>query len=186
MKKLCILVIVSLFSALTFSQQRNNISKEKLKNDQSLKFHEIKFNLGTSLLSIPEISYEHFVEDNMGIGLSFSYSIADPDNVDLNWSIVPHYRLYFGKKRANGFFIEANTGIYQYEDRLVPYYDYNTNEFISNKETKNVFGFGIATGFKLLTKNNFAFELYAGALRSTKSINDFILPRIGLLLSKRF
>ena len=189
MKKFIIEISMTLITTMSFAQEKKEELNLKNQDEQPTESHEIKFNLGMAVFSFPELSYEYFLEDNMGLGVSLGYSFADPDDFDLKWQIIPHYRLYFGKKRTNGFFIEGNLGLYgsnviNYES----YYNPNLNNWTETVETKyrTDFGFGSSVGFKLLTKNNFAGEINAGIVKSIGSTEVELIPRLGVSLTKRF
>jgi len=187
------IIFASLFLGIIqigFAQQELNEEEEaKLRTEelQQTGNHELKFNLGMAVVGIPELSYEYFIEDNMGVGVSAAISLVDADEMTLRSIITPYYRLYFGKKKAAGFFIEGNAAIASYEDNYYEYYynngdhyqDYNENKFTS-------FGFGLAIGFKLLARNGFSGEIYAGGGRLFNDESIEVFPRLGVSLGKRF
>ena len=156
--------------------------------------NEIKINLFYAVLAIPEITYERIIEDNMGAGISVAIG-ATNENVfgsRINYIITPHYRLYFGNKKANGFFIEGNAGVISYKE-----YDYSSLAYTSYPAGYNYtlpeinytsFGLGAAAGAKFLTRNGFLGEAYLGVGRVFSSKNNAIeaYPRFGLTIGKRF
>ena len=61
-----------------------------------------------------------------------------------------------------------------------------TQDYVIDEKTTN-FGMGAAVGFKLLTRNNYVGELFAGAGRLFGDSLDFeMYPRLGLSIGKRF
>src|SRR5687768_7683065 len=64
--------------------------------------NEIKLNLLYTVIGIPEISYERLLKDNMGVGLSIFAAIDNKQ--DYSFAAIPHFRVYFGAKKAAGFF----------------------------------------------------------------------------------
>lgn len=189
MKNFLFVVLILGFVQMGFAQDELSEEEEAQLRTEELDQtgnHEIKFNLGMAVVGIPEVSYEYFIEDNMGVGISAAIALVNPDEITLRGIITPYYRLYFGKKKAAGFFIEGNAAIAHYED---DYYDYywdgeGSYEYEENKFTD--FGFGLAVGFKLLARNGFSGEIYAGGGRlfNDESIQAF--PRLGVSLGKRF
>jgi len=147
--------------------------------------NEIKINLLMSILGLPEINYERIIEDNMSVGLAAFVGVNNND-LDYNFGFIPNYRLYFGGKKASGFFIEGNMALVSVKD--YSRYYYSDNGYGSfNKENKLNFGLGAAAGAKFLTKNGFLGEVYLGLgrfLGQNRSVEAY--PRIGITLGKRF
>ena len=100
--------------------------------------------------------------------------------MDLRLSFTPYYRMFFGQKKAAGFFIEANSIVVNYVDTI--YYNGSTNTY----ETKTGFGLGAAAGAKFLTKNNLIGEVYGGVGRVFGDNSLGAYPRFGITLGKRF
>ena len=151
--------------------------------------NEIKANLPYFIAGIPEISYEHILDQNSGIGISLAIQL------DKSWEvpfiITPYYRMYFGgeksQTKAMGFFIEADAVVAQ---QHVSYYDSNYNYAGYDSSTTN-FGFGAAVGVKLLNKNGYIGEVFGGIsrvfgvdLEHTDATE--MLPRVGINIGKRF
>ncbi|KQN38788.1 hypothetical protein ASE92_05040 [Pedobacter sp. Leaf41] len=156
--------------------------------------NEIKINLFYSILALPEITYERIIEDNMGVGLSVAIG-ATNENVfgsKINYVITPHYRIYFGNKKANGFFIEGNAGIISHKEfdyTSLAYTSYPAGYDITLPERNYTdFGLGAAAGAKFLTRNGFLGEAYLGVGRVFGSKNQSLeaYPRFGLTIGKRF
>lgn len=152
--------------------------------------NEIRINLLTSVIGLPELNYERFFADNMGVGLAVAFSVDKIENMSLRSMVLPYYRLYFGSKKSSGFFIEGNMAMVNEKQKGANlYFDYtNGNYYYSNTYTKSStnFGFGLATGFKFLTRNGFVGEIYLGAGRLFGEPIDDAYPRLGITLGKRF
>ena len=140
-----------------------------------------------SLFALPEITYERLLTDNSSVGLSIMFSV-DNEN-DNKFGITPHYRVYFGKKKANGFFLEGNATIVKFEE----YYQYSQFDmkgnmilFGSNIDKYTSFGMGIAAGTKFLGRNGLFGEAYLGAGRFFNPNGIEAYPRIGVTIGKRF
>lgn len=191
MKKL-LLCSLLMGATLMASAQTDSLSKSIQKKSEAIGHggnNEVKINLLMSVIGIPEITYERLIGDNMGLGITGGYAFED--NIDYRFAIMPHYRLYFGSKKANGFFIEGNMAligtrseIYHYlESSYYPPGGYNSR---SGKTYTN-FGLGAAAGAKFLTRNGFLGEAYLGVGRvmgERRYIQEY--PRIGITIGKRF
>jgi len=136
--------------------------------------NEFKINVGYAIAGLPEMTYEYIIDEGGAVGLSLAFSIDE--NIDFDFIAVPYYRLYFGKKRAAGFFIEANAGIFSDEN--------------DNNPGQNAIGFGpgLAVGGKFLTKSGWVAELVFGGGRNfvNQSVISDVYPRLGISLGKRF
>ncbi|MCF6213412.1 MAG: DUF3575 domain-containing protein [Flavobacteriaceae bacterium] len=171
-KKITVLLFC-LFSISIFSQ------KSKLPT------HELRLNLLYTAVGLPEISYEKIINNESSYGLSFAFSLDS--YIDLNYIILPYYRHYFSKKRAAGFFMEANAslgsykGSYYYRSDDGGYYGFA----IGNRTGA---GLGFSIGQKFVTKQNWTANITLGVSRNIVN-NIFIdgsYPRIEIALGKRF
>lgn len=166
MKKL-ITTLAVICSSLAFSQSENN---------------EFKVNILYTAIGMPELSYERLISDNSSLGASVAFSLDKKEDMDLRFSFTPYYRMFFGQKKAAGFFIEANSIVINYVDTI--YYNASTNTY----ETKTGLGLGLgaAAGAKFLTKNNLIGEVYGGVGRVFGDNSLGAYPRFGITLGKRF
>ena len=154
--------------------------------------NEIRFNIPYAIAGLPEISYERVVDDNMSIGISTAVAIEKPYNYDTDKGLrersffCPYYRLFFGKKRAAGFYIEGNMAVVgQREKGNVYNYITGTYNYVDAKATS--FGFGASIGLKLLSKNGFTGDFYGGWGRLFGNpIITSGYPRFGVCMGKRF
>lgn len=164
--KICLLTIVLFCSAIAISQEE---AKRGTKGN-----NEFKINVGYAIAGLPEMTYERIIDDGGAAGISLAFSVDD--NIDFDFIAVPYYRLYFGQKRASGFFIEANAGIFS---------DVNDK---SPGEKAIGFGPGLGVGGKFLTKTGWVAELVFGGGRNfiNQSVISDIYPRLGISLGKRF
>lgn len=187
MKRLCF-AILFLVSFAGFAQKDNDSISYAGKQ-------EIKFNLAMAVAGIPELTYEYFLEDNSSVGLSLGVGLDQPEDLALRFLATPYYRIFFGKKQNAGFFIEANAALAYYHDQYSYYsyyYDNDSGEYLGTKivvtdEKTTNFGLGAAIGFKLLTRNNYVGEIFAGAGRLFGDSDGYeIYPRLGISLGKRF
>ena len=110
---------------------------------------EIKTNAFTAIGGFLEVSPEITLGEHSAAGVSLGFEYSSRDNslkqdglIYANWSVIPYYRLYFGKNESSsGFFVEPHLAIFEYED-----------DFSDLFETR--FGAGLAIGSKFILKNN--------------------------------
>jgi hypothetical protein len=143
--------------------------------------NEIRLNMLTALIGYPELNYERFLADNMGIGLAAAFSLEPKEKLNIRWYAMPYYRLYFGDKKASGFFIEGNISVYNQDQE--DYYDMQGNAVYKNYTNG---GFGAAVGGKFLTRNGFIGEVFGGIGRLFGNSPEEIYPRVGISIGKRF
>lgn len=183
MKKL--ILFLFLFALITNTEAQRTASSEGSKNKQTEAkegTHELRFNILWAIFGMPEVNYEYFIADNMGIGASAAFAIEEKDRWEERFHFIPYYRLYFGEKKASGFFIEGNMGVAGL-DRVAGYNSWGDTLYAAKGTS---FGFGAAIGVKLLARNGFLGEIIAGATRVFGNPVQDAIPRIGISLGKRF
>lgn len=143
---------------------------------------EIKVNALYLLLGGFELDYEYILNEESSIGLSATVFF---DDVDYNWGITPHYRLFFGKEPALGFFVEGHAAVYNVD---YYFYDYGPNGgFNSGMRNRTTGGIGIAVGGKFKTRRDVVVEVNGGIGRIFGNDNfDTVYPRFGINIGKRF
>lgn len=187
MKKIITLGLMLACSLVSYAQKTDSLKNTIQKNAEAIGHggnNEIKLNLLFTVLGMPEITYERIIGDNMGAGLAVLFNLEK--EVDYKFSMTPYYRVYFGNKKASGFFIEANASVITNKYEMV--YDYYSGGGRYSEETRVNLGLGAAVGGKFLTRNGFLGEAYLGVGRvfgDRRSIID-AYPRIGFTLGKRF
>ena len=186
MKKLLLLITFIIATKCTYAQ-KDSLSKAVEARSAAIGHtgnNEIKVNILYLVLGLPEISYERLIADNMGVGVSAMVSLLDDQ--DVRYALVANYRLYFGNKKANGFFIEGNMGIVGEEHGTYYLVPENNGYYELTKSTQAYFGLGAAAGVKFLTRNGLLGEAYLGGGRLLgNGISEFY-PRIGVTIGKRF
>lgn len=182
MKKIILIIISGLIAFNSFSQQ-DTIAPSIISSGRTIQpkilNKEFRLNIASAIAGLPELNYEQFVEDNFGVGIALAASLEKIENMNLRTEVLPYCRLYFGKKKASGFFIEANIAIMEQKDEMYVYPDSYTKRHSLN------LGFGAAIGVKLITTNNFVGEIYLGGGRLFgESINN-AYPRMGVTIGRR-
>jgi len=192
--KFIIPVVVLLVSINAFSQNVNTpiSAAAQTKSLNGSDNNELRINLLMAVAGMPELNYERYIADNMGVGLSLAVTLDNVDNESIRSIILPYYRVYFGSKKANGFFIEGNMAVAGVKEYNTVYYSsYYSSMYAyeitppSYKYSTNV-GFGAAFGAKFLTRNNFIGEAYLGIGRLYGESTTKAYPRVGISLGKRF
>ncbi|MFM7711085.1 MAG: hypothetical protein ACKO5C_09235 [Ferruginibacter sp.] len=157
--------------------------------DRLTRMNEIRLNIPMTIAGLPEINYERLMDDNLGLGVSVAIAVDNPDRMPYRTQLMTFGRLYFGKKKGTGFYIEANMAGVQQKDRYTDWIGVDSLGIPTYKtiEEKSFnLGFGAAIGVKLLAKNGYVGDLYAGGGRlfGTSVTNGYL--RIGLAIGRRF
>lgn len=188
--KVLICVSFCMLSLNVFCQEKTNSDNASSQSINQHDNNELRINLLMSIIGLPELNYERFFADNMGVGLAVSASIDKVENMSTRSIILPYYRLYFGTKKASGFFIEGNMAVVGQKEL---YYNLSQSSsidayYVSSIGTHSTtnFGFGCAIGIKLLTRSDFTGEAYLGAGRLFGESIDKAYPRVGVCIGKRF
>ncbi len=174
--------------------QESNPSQIALEQSEAigqLGANEFKINLLTTLIGIPEITYERILQDNSAFGISAM--VGFDEDVPINFMAIPYYRIYFGKKIASGFFIEAGIPfVSQTEENYVYTEESNQNNYpyyedVYKEYTEFGVGLSAAVGVKFLTRNGLLGELTGGVGRlfGVDEVPN-IVPRVGISIGKRF
>lgn len=188
-------IIFAALLILTFSKHlsaQDTVAKDSVKIEKATR-NEIRLNLLTSILSLPEINYEYILKNNTSFG--FGAFVALSKKINHNYGFTPYYRVYFSKsdKLGMGFFIEANAAIISIREEVFNNYYYDPYEpnsvpYKAEYHYTTKFGLGVATGVKFLSKKNFVAEIYGGIGRFLEGKNrssDAYL-RSGITIGKRF
>jgi len=141
---------------------------------------EIKVNAFYLVIGAAEVSYERLINEESSFGVSATYFFESTGG-DYNWGITPHYRLFFGKKPALGFFVEGNGAVFGYEDRDIVF---NGTFITSSREDKIGIGLGISIGAKFKTSKDVVAEIFLGVTRGFG--DSYSYPRVGISVGKRF
>jgi len=142
---------------------------------------ELKVNGLYLIIGAFEIDYEYILNDESSVGVSVTAVFEDSD---YNWGITPHYRLFFGKQPAQGFFVEGHASLFNAETYD---YIYNPNGGQVLRENITTGGIGIAVGGKFRTSRNVIVEVNGGIGRIfSDSLFDTVYPRFGINIGKRF
>lgn len=188
MKKTLLTITFISLTASGFAQiytKKNENNQDTVQVDkQVLGKNEININLlMLGLTGAAEIGYERLFESS-GIGISAS---ADMANMRYNFSVVSYYRVYFGKKKASGFFVEGNAVFWNSEKSSWGKYNEDGTYVELGRLIENQFGFGAAVGSKFLNKNGFVGELFGGVAKLfLGGASDDYFPRVGMTIGKRF
>lgn len=178
--------ICSIVSVVAFAQTdslRNDVGTKTVITELALS-NEWKVNFLMTLSGLPEFAYERIINNKVGVGLSILVRLDK--GRDYNFGFLPHYRYYFGKKRANGLFIEANTALYS----VVNYERWmnatERNNYTHHNEPSTIeLGLGMAAGAKFIEKRFFG-EISLGLGRFVTKTHFKDYPGIDFSFGKRF
>lgn len=190
MKKTFGVIALGLFLSLNMLSQNNNevefFDNVKCFDNEVVSFprHEIRLNLLTAVLGIPEVNYEYFVQDNFGVGIALQAGLEDFTDMSYRAGAIPYGRLYFGHMPNSGFFIEGSAGLI-YEKFYETYIIQGQRLEPQLKKEKNL-GLGVAVGYKFLAKNNWVGDIQIGAGRIFGHTDFGAYPRFGISIGKRF
>jgi hypothetical protein len=171
MKKL-LTILCLLFFAFGFSQDKTITNFPK---------NELKGNALFLVAGAFEVTYERLLNEENGVGVSVFVPYAN--NMNVNYSITPFYRFYFGEKPASGFFVEGFGMLNSYEHDV-----YNETYDLSTKNITD-FALGFGLGGKWVTKRGFILEINAGLGRNLFNSSDDgnqIVGRGGITLGYRY
>lgn len=148
--------------------------------------HELKINLLTTLLTIPEIGYDYILNDESSIGIDILFTWNKNMGPDLYFALTPHYRYFFGKKRAAGFFLEGWSSL-RANPKEYNGWAYSQGQTYEENDSDLDVAIGISIGAKFLTKKDFVFEVFGGGGPNLirPDYNSFAL-RFGITFGKRF
>lgn len=184
MKKLLIACLI--FSSFNMYSQQDEEPIEFNKN-------EIKLNMFYFLLGAVEVSYERNLNEYSSVGLSVLVNTDTDEFWDLNYAITPYYRLFFGRKPAQGFFFEGFGMLNSYKEyEYWSYYNPENGDYFYDESTSNVtaFALGVAVGGKFTLHERFVVELSGGIGRNFLNKSDYndltIVPRLSINVGYRF
>ena len=175
MKRLLVIICLSVF-AFGYSQDEKQVD---------FKRNEIKGNALFLVAGALEVTYEKLLNEESGVGVSL---FVPYDNaIDVNFSLSPYYRFYFGKKPAAGFFVEGFGMLNSYTQQESNG-DFFTN-YVGPEKDVTDFALGFGLGAKWITQKGFLFEINAGIGRNLFNSGDTdfeIVGRGGITLGYRF
>ena len=174
-----------LFTLLFLSSFLFGFSQEKESTD--FKRNELKGNALMLVAGAAEFTYERLLNEESAVGVSLFFPYDD--NININFSLTPYYRFYFGKKPAAGFFAEGFGMLNSYQYDHFVYGNGNYSTLKTGNATDFALGFGI--GGKWLTKEGFVFEINSGVGRNlfnsiSRDYDYQIVGRGGITLGYRF
>lgn len=156
------------------------------KEQDSFAKNEIKGNALMLIAGGFEATYEHLLNEESGIGVSFFVPFVD--DFDTKFSIAPYYRFYFGEKPAAGFFVEGFGMFNTFEYTPDWFSDSSPIEY---QDSQSDFALGFGLGGKWITKRGFLVEVNGGIGRNLfNSLSDDyehqFVGRGGVTLGYRF
>lgn len=168
-----------LFSIFAVNAQNYNSEIEK-KN-------ELKLNVIALASGSFEGTYERNLNEKSSLGVSLMAVFNDYNEDDLNYSLSPYYRRYFGKKFASGFFLEGFGMLTNIDGKKV-YDPIDNSKFTEGSDVFDL-SLGLGLGSKWVTKSGFIFEVNVAMgkllFNADKTDHDHV-ARFGLHVGYRF
>lgn len=130
--------------------------------------NEFKGNALFLILGSFELTYERLINEESGLGVSVNVPFVK-DDWDLNVSVTPYYRYYFGNKPAAGFFAEGFAmlnNFREYYSEFVGDWNSGTGSWNYGSKTQTDIALGIGIGGKWISKKGVLLELNAGVGRN--------------------
>ncbi|WP_458008595.1 DUF3575 domain-containing protein [Flavobacterium sp. PL002] len=156
MKKifLAVTILFSFFVAKAQNKNETILNPYEKKNEVILDLIAPAFSGGINA------SYERYFNKKSSLGITFIYIFDNTKEKDMNYSISPYYRRYFGKKYASGFFVEGFGMVMSIDGKKV----YDTPEKLTFTENPNVINLSIGAGFgwKGVTKSGLTYGANLG------------------------
>jgi hypothetical protein len=190
MKKILLLLLLA---GATCYGQSNDLQPNENRNRT-----EVKVNAFSAALGAIDFEFERTLNKRSSIGLSFlanlknSQSAPNPipnEPIGLNnkTSISAFYRHYFGKKYAQGFFLEG-FALYNTVDNLVgvafPLFSMGERGY----ETIHDVGLGLGLGYKWVSEKGLVLQANFGLGRNlfNGDIGEEIIGKAGISIGYRF
>lgn len=168
-----------LFSIFAVNAQNDNSEIER-KN-------EVKLNVIALATGSIEGTYERNLNEKSSLGVSVLTVFNNHSENDLNYSLTPYYRRYFGKKFASGFFLEG-FGMLSNIDGKKLYDSMDDSKFTEGSDVFDL-SLGLGLGSKWVTKSGFIFEVNLGMgkllFNANKTDHDHV-ARFGFHVGYRF
>jgi len=167
------LAVIILFSSFVVNAQNKN---ETFVINPYEKKNEVILNLIGPLSGGINASYERHLNIKSSLGISVFYIYNNTKEDDMNYSISPYYRRYFGKKYASGFFVEGFGMVHSTDGKKI----YDTVEKTTFTENPNVINLSIGAGlgWKGVTKSEFTYGANIGmgitVLNAKKTDHDHV------------
>lgn len=173
----------------------NLLAQERYAEKNELRLNPI-YLFGTNSV-FPEVSYERTLSHRSALGLSVGFLMGLEDKfnyvddfISHNFSVLPYYRHYFGKKPARGFFIEGNSIILLRESFLEDGDEWKLGIGLgigAKFEIRNSWSIGFVLGggtvFEQQNESNAAAE--AGVIAPSLNFPN-MYPRLGITIGKWF
>jgi hypothetical protein len=135
-----------------------------------------------------EGTYERNLNKKSSLGVSvFTVYNNEKSHDDLNYSVSPYYRRYFGKKFASGFFAEGFGMLSSIDGKKM--YDIDDNSKFTEGADVIDISFGVGLGNKWVTKSGFIFEVNVGwgkLLFNADKTDHTQVARFGFQIGRRF
>ena len=180
MKKnyLLLIILLAFYSANAQNETESNPFEKK---------NDITINAIAAFNKTLNVSYERHLNNRSSLGIYYFHVLTTDTSNDMNYSISPYYRRYFGKKYASGWFVEG-FGMLASTDGKKIYTSEDHSIYAENADVIN-FALGAGGGWKWVSKSGFLFEAnigYGGILINADKTDHTIVAKFGLSAGYRF
>ncbi|SFJ82651.1 DUF3575 domain-containing protein [Myroides guanonis] len=174
-----------LLSSFFFVKAQNK--KDIILNPYEKKNELILDLIGPLLSGGINASYERHLNKKSSLGVTLCYIYDNTKETDMNYSISPYYRMYFGKKYASGFFVEGFGMVHSTDGKKI----YDTVEKLTFTENPSVINLtiGVGLGWRGVAKSGFTYGANLGMgitfLNADKTDHDHV-AKFSLNVGYRF
>ena len=148
---------IFLVFGLFFSLAQEDIKPDEVSPEAN---SELKVNALYLVLGAFEVTYEHILSEESGIGVSVFLPYDSDIKDEIQYYISPYFRYYFGNKYATGFFLEGFGMLNSTERSFDIFFEEPEDDFVTD------FALGIGLGGKWVTKKGFVGEISFGVGRN--------------------
>lgn len=180
MKKNYLLLII-LFA---FSSAK---AQNEIESNPYQKNNDITINAIAAFNESLNISYERHLNAKSSIGIYYYQVLTTDTSNDMNYSVSPYYRRYFGKKYASGWFAEGFGMLTSIDGKKV-YTSENPSTYTENSDVID-FALGVNGGWKWVSKSGFLLEAnigYGALLFNANKTDHNMVMKFGLSAGYRF
>ena len=90
-KRLIISVFVLLLGVSAFAQKNNRDASDYYWDDQQ--DNEVRMNFLMAIIGLPEVNYERYLSENMGVGVAMAFSIEKVKDMPYYCPVLPLFVL---------------------------------------------------------------------------------------------
>lgn len=162
-------------------------AQDEIERNPFEKKNDITLNAIAAFNESINVSYERHLNHKSSLGIYYYQVLTNDTSNDMNYSISPYYRRYFGKKYASGWFVEGFGMLTSIDGKKI-YTSENHSTYTENPDVID-FAIGVNGGWKWVSKNGFLFEAnigYGALLFNANKTDHNMVMKFGLSAGYRF